>query len=134
MRRQVRIEGIASKISLDESKKYFHERPRSSQIGALASPQSAPIPNREYLDKIENDLKMKYGENSKIPLPNWGGYLVKPKLIEFWQGQTNRLHDRIQFRSMADMIPNGGKLNELKLDDEFIHHGENGWIYERLAP
>lgn len=71
LRRSVRIEGVASKISREESEKYFHSRPRASQIGALVSPQSQPIPNREYLDTIEKDIKEELGPDKEVPLPNW---------------------------------------------------------------
>ena len=85
LHRSIRIEGTATKISREDSEKYFHERPRASQIGALASPQSDPIPSREYLDKIEDDLKEEL-QDKEVPLPNWGGYLITPRVIEFWQG------------------------------------------------
>lgn len=126
LRRSVRIEGIAEKISHEASLKYFHERPRASQIGAAASPQSQRIPSRSYLDEVEAGIKAKLGADGEVPLPNWGGYLVRPSIIEFWQGQTDRLHDRIRFRrgqGVADEI-----------DDQLVHKGENGWVYERLAP
>lgn len=71
LRRSVRIEGVASKISKEDSEKYFHSRPRASQIGALASPQSQPISDRAYLDTIERGLIEKYGADQEIPLPNW---------------------------------------------------------------
>jgi len=126
LRRSVRIEGKASKISREESETYFHARPRSSQIGALASPQSQPIPSRQYLDEIETGIKKELGDDKPVPLPNWGGYLVEPHTIEFWQGQTNRLHDRIRFRKWD------GDASEL--DKNVTHIGEDGWVYERLAP
>lgn len=71
LRRQVRIEGKAEKIPTSESEEYFHQRPRESQIGAAASPQSQPIPSREYLDQIEADIKAKLGPDGVVPLPNW---------------------------------------------------------------
>lgn len=123
LRRQIRIEGSVTKLSRVESEAYFHVRPRASQIGAVASPQSQIIPSREYIDKIEEELKLKLGEEEKVPMPNWGGYLITPTMIEFWQGQTNRLHDRIRFRKSDEEV-----------DDKLIHRGENGWVYERLAP
>ncbi|XP_023175728.1 pyridoxine-5'-phosphate oxidase isoform X2 [Drosophila hydei] len=126
LRRSIRIEGIAEKISKEASLKYFHERPRASQIGAAASPQSQRIRSRSYLDEVEAGIKATLGENGEVPLPNWGGYLVRPSLIEFWQGQTDRLHDRICFRRGA------GVLDEV--DGELVHKGENEWVYERLAP
>ncbi|XP_055605927.1 pyridoxine/pyridoxamine 5'-phosphate oxidase-like [Uranotaenia lowii] len=126
LRRSVRIEGQAEKIPRADSEAYFHQRPRASQIGALASPQSRPIPSREYLDHKEQAIKDELGPDGVVPLPNWGGYLVRPQIIEFWQGQTNRLHDRIRFRK--NICPNE------KVDGELLHQGENGWVYERLAP
>ncbi|XP_063697789.1 pyridoxine/pyridoxamine 5'-phosphate oxidase-like [Culicoides brevitarsis] len=126
LRRSIRIEGVASKIPREESEKYFHSRPRASQIGALASPQSTAIPSRQYLDDIESEIKAKLGEDGEVPLPNWGGYLVVPRTIEFWQGQTNRLHDRIRFKKFDGDVS--------ALDAKVTHVGEDGWIYERLAP
>ncbi|KAH8337394.1 hypothetical protein KR059_008870, partial [Drosophila kikkawai] len=126
LRRSVRIEGVAEKISREDSLKYFHQRPRASQIGAAASPQSQQIPSRSYLDEVEAGIKEKLGANGEVPLPNWGGYLVRPDLIEFWQGQTDRLHDRIRFRRGAGV--------ESEIDGKLVHKGEDGWIYERLAP
>lgn len=123
LRRSVRIEGSVTKLSREESESYFHSRPRASQIGALASPQSQVIESREAIDKIEEEIKQKVGESSEVPMPNWGGYLISPRTIEFWQGQTNRLHDRIRFRKSAEVV-----------DEKLIHRGENGWVYERLAP
>uniref|UniRef100_U5EHA4 pyridoxal 5'-phosphate synthase n=1 Tax=Corethrella appendiculata TaxID=1370023 RepID=U5EHA4_9DIPT len=125
LRRSIRIEGTAEKISHSESEEYFHQRPRASQIGALASPQSQPIPSRGYLDEIEKNIVDKLGENEVVPMPNWGGYLVIPHRIEFWQGQTNRLHDRICFKKAN---------NDDVVDNKLLHQGENGWVYERLAP
>ncbi|XP_013118351.2 pyridoxine/pyridoxamine 5'-phosphate oxidase [Stomoxys calcitrans] len=126
LRRSVRIEGTAEKIPKEDSLKYFHERPRASQIGALASEQSSRIPSRQHLDQIEKKIKQDLGDDKEVPLPNWGGYLIRPRLIEFWQGQTDRLHDRIVFRKHAGV--------EKEVDNVLIHPAENGWVYERLAP
>ncbi|XP_016974941.1 pyridoxine/pyridoxamine 5'-phosphate oxidase [Drosophila rhopaloa] len=126
LRRSVRIEGVAEKIPLEDSLKYFHERPRASQIGSAASPQSQRIPSRNYLDQVEAEIKERLGPDGEVPLPSWGGYLVRPNLIEFWQGQTDRLHDRIRFRRGAGV--------ESEVDGELVHKGEDGWVYERLAP
>lgn len=104
LRRSIRIEGVAEKISREKSLEYFHMRPRASQIGALASEQSSKIPSREHLDEIEAKIKSDLGDDKEVPLPNWGGYLIKPRLIEFWQGQSDRLHDRIRFRKDAEDV------------------------------
>jgi len=98
MERQVIVIGSASKIDSSESEKYFATRPWSSQIGALASSQSEVIESRQVLEKRFRELAEKYPQGSVVPKPeNWGGYLVKPSSIEFWQGRYSRLHDRLRF-------------------------------------
>lgn len=111
LERQVIIKGIAERTSEVDSTTYFHSRPKGSQIGAVASPQSDVIDSRMILaDKIK-DLEEKF-ENSSVPKPDfWGGYLIRPVSVEFWQGRANRLHDRIRYS---------------KVDDS--------WKIERLAP
>lgn len=98
LERQVRIEGIARKISREKSEEYFHTRPKGSQIGALASPQSQVI-SKEQLQQRFEDFDLQFQEQKNIPLPDhWGGYAVQPHLIEFWQGRPNRMHDRIEYQ------------------------------------
>jgi len=95
MERQVIINGKVSEISKIESDKYFNSRPRSSQLGAIISNQSVIIPSRKYL---EDKLSKIDSNNNDLTRPsNWGGYIIKPELFEFWQGRDSRLHDRIIF-------------------------------------
>jgi pyridoxamine 5'-phosphate oxidase len=112
LQRQVRITGLIQKISAKHSDEYFKSRPESSRIGAWASPQSRVIESRDWLDGKFNELVNKMEGNSDARPPHWGGYLVQPVVIEFWQGRPSRLHDRIQYT-----------LEE-----------SGGWKIERLAP
>ena len=112
LERQVRITGLIEKISGKQSDDYFQSRPESSRIGAWASPQSRVIEHRQWLDEKFNELVNKMEGTSISRPPHWGGYIVKPVVIEFWQGRPSRLHDRIQYT--------------------FEENGE--WKIERLAP
>ncbi len=97
MERQVIIKGTAEKSSEDKAKEYFSSRPRGSQLGAWTSHQSSEIASREVLDKTLKELELEF-QDKKIPKPEfWGGFLVKPISFEFWQGRSNRLHDRILY-------------------------------------
>ncbi len=112
LERQVIIKGLAEKLPTQESDDYFNSRPEGSQLGALVSDQSSVIPSRDFLEDKLVELKEEY-KDKEIERPNhWGGYLVKPETIEFWQGRPNRLHDRI--------------LYSLR--------GKADWKIERLAP
>ncbi len=112
LERQIKIEGIAQKLSDVENDTYYFSRPAGSRIGAWASPQSSVIKGREIIEKNVAKYATKF-LNKEIPRPDhWGGYLLKPTLIEFWQGGSNRLHDRIQYRLLK----------------------KSNWKIERLAP
>ena len=99
--RQVRIEGTVEKISEAESDAYFQSRPLGSQLGAWASNQSDVVETREILEARFEELQKRFGENVPRP-PHWGGYRVKATVIEFWQGQDNRLHDRLRYKLRQD--------------------------------
>ncbi len=111
LERQVRVEGTIEKISEEDSDIYFQSRPYGSRIGAWASPQSQVIPARELLENNYQELNEQYNNGDVPKPPHWGGYIVKPVLIEFWQGRTSRLHDRLQYTLL-----------------------NNSWKIERLAP
>lgn len=109
--RQVRVEGRVEKLSSAESDVYFHSRPETSKLGAWVSPQSSVLKNREELDDRQTEMERKFSDTS-IPRPDhWGGFLVRPTTIEFWQGRPNRLHDRVVY-----------------------YKTEEGWTKHRLAP
>jgi len=110
--RQVIIKGKAEKIAVDVSDGYFESRPRGSKLGAHASQQSTVVPNRQTLENQLKTLEEKF-KNKSIPRPEfWGGFIVKPIEIEFWQGRANRLHDRIRYQLQSDL----------------------NWKFERLSP
>jgi pyridoxamine 5'-phosphate oxidase len=109
--RQVRVEGTVIKLPEAESDAYFKSRPRESQIGAWASDQSDEMTSRDQLEKRFQEVTQKF-ENKDVPRPEfWGGYIIQPSLIEFWQGRASRLHDRIKYEPF-----------------------ENRWKFKRLFP
>ena len=110
--RQVRIEGTVHRISPQESAEYVRSRPRLSQLSALASPQSRPIPDREWLEHRVTEIAARHAE-AELPLPEvWGGFRLAPETFEFWQHRDDRLHDRLRYRRRED----------------------GGWQLDRLAP
>ncbi|MFI5934939.1 pyridoxamine 5'-phosphate oxidase [Actinoplanes sp. NPDC051494] len=111
MQRQVTVTGTVEKVSRAETEEYFATRPRGSQLGAWASPQSQVLPDRAAVDAGMTGAVERFGDGPVPPPPHWGGLLVRPETVEFWQGRTSRLHDRLRYR----------------LD-------QGTWVVERLAP
>ncbi|GAB2734887.1 pyridoxamine 5'-phosphate oxidase [Salinifilum aidingensis] len=112
MQRQVNVRGGVEKLSSEEVARYWSERPRGSQLGAWASPQSRVVGGREALESSLSQTERRFSDAERVPVPpHWGGWILRPQVVEFWQGRPNRMHDRLCFRR----------------DDE-------RWVVERLAP
>ena len=123
LERQIRIEGTVQKVSAEESDRYFNSRPASSRIGAWASPQSAVIENRLVIEQNVERYSSIFANDSIERPDHWGGYIVKPRSIEFWQGRSSRLHDRIRYTIEAS-------ANNAATDTR----SDANWKIERLAP
>jgi pyridoxamine 5'-phosphate oxidase len=112
LERQVRVEGVASMVSVEENQAYFSSRPRGSQLGAWASPQSSVVDSRAALDQSYAETEQRFGAVEELPVPpHWGGFRVVPDVVEFWQGRRSRMHDRLRYR-----------------------RDEGAWTVDRLAP
>ncbi|ATY15026.1 pyridoxamine 5'-phosphate oxidase [Amycolatopsis sp. AA4] len=112
LHRQVTIRGEVEKVSADETAAYWAQRPRGSQLGAWASPQSRVVEGRRALDNALRNIERRFADVEEIPAPpHWGGWRIRPDFVEFWQGREDRMHDRLRF-----------------------HRTHDGWQVERLAP
>lgn len=111
LERQVRIEGLVEQVSAEESDAYYRVRPLGSRLGAWASPQSQAIADRHELEQRLAEVQQRFASGEPNRPPFWGGYRLKPQRIEFWQGRSSRLHDRLDYQ-----------------------RGEGGWQRQRLAP
>jgi pyridoxamine 5'-phosphate oxidase len=111
LQRQIRVQGTASKVTREETESYFATRPRDSQLGAWASPQSAEVGSRAELDAAFRAAVDRFGDGPILAPPHWGGYRVAPSSVEFWQGRRSRMHDRLAYRRTPQ-----------------------GWTIHRLAP
>jgi len=112
LQRQIRVEGDAAQVTREETESYFATRPRDSQLGAWASPQSDEVGSRADLDAAYAAAVERFGDGPILCPPHWGGYRVLPSSVEFWQGRPGRLHDRLRYR----------------------HSPDTQWLVERLAP
>jgi pyridoxamine 5'-phosphate oxidase len=118
--RQVRISGQVSRVDQAQTDAYFASRPRGSQIGAWASPQSTVIAARSVLEDAVTEIETRFAGREVPTPPDWGGFRIEPQCVEFWQGRADRLHDRLRYRSVSGAV---GQLGE-----------GGGWTIERLAP
>ncbi len=127
LHRQIHIRGTVSRVDAATTAAYWEQRPRGSQLGAWASPQSAVLPDRAALELLQTEVEDRFGggpdavDAPPVPVPpHWGGWRIAPQTVEFWQGRTARLHDRLRYRRVVSDSP--------------IQPAGAGWVVERLAP
>ena len=113
LQRQATVIGTVELLGKEETARYWRGRPRTSQLGAWASPQSAVVRDRTVLEDLFTTVEARFADDEEIPPPHWGGWRLRPTHVEFWQGRTSRLHDRLRFR---------------------FDERTGGWVVERLAP
>jgi pyridoxamine 5'-phosphate oxidase len=112
LQRQAHVRGTVEKVGIDETRTYWASRPRESQLGAWASPQSVVVSGRHALDASLANIERQFADAEEVPVPpHWGGWRIRPEIVEFWQGRSNRMHDRLRFKL-----------------------GRDGWKIERLGP
>jgi pyridoxamine 5'-phosphate oxidase len=104
LHRQAHVRGIVEKVSPDETAAYWASRPRGSQLGAWASPQSSVVTGRGVLDSALANVKRRFADADVVPVPpHWGGWRIRPEVVEFWQGRADRMHDRLRFKQVLDV-------------------------------
>ena len=129
--RQITIRGNVERVDAATTLDYWRTRPRESKIGAWASPQSSVVADRAALDALTVEVEARFAGVDEIPVPPfWGGFRIVPVTVEFWQGRTGRLHDRLRFRTDIDADPD----DDRERGDDGTASGGAGWVVERLAP